>query len=133
MDIGLVQKPTQLNMTTCWMHMYRSISFLLFNQKSCSLAFYTTIAYDSYIPPTFSYRECFYHLIILNGGGRGRAQAPPPPPPPPPPSPRIHNCNFFPNVMFAKTNLQRCISVLSLIVSNSVTFGDTKKMAADLS
>ena len=42
---------------------YRSISFFLFNQKPyCSLAFYSTITFDSYIPPTFSHRECFYHL-----------------------------------------------------------------------
>ena len=30
----------------------------------CSIAFYTTITFDSYIPPTFSYRECFYYLYI---------------------------------------------------------------------
>ena len=40
-----------------------SISFFLFNHKPCSLAFYTTIAFDSYIQPTFSHRECFYHLF----------------------------------------------------------------------
>ena len=50
-------------MTTCCK--YGSISFFLFIQKPCSLAFYTTINFDSYIPPTFSYRECFYYLLLL--------------------------------------------------------------------
>ena len=31
--------------------------------RNFSLAFYTTITFDSYKPPTFAYKECFYYLF----------------------------------------------------------------------